>query len=557
MCGIAAMLGGADASTLGKMVGLLGHRGPDGNDVWVDDEIGLGHSRLAIVDIHGSDQPIHSEHGSVLVVNGEIYNHKDSRAELKNYPWKTKGDSESILALQQQGGDWISRLDGIFAICLWNAKRQELTLARDPLGVKPLLRTVVDGTLLVASEAKALRAHESYQPKMDMAALQQRIAFEYPLDNATLFEGVEQVAPGTEEVWGLQDGKAVLLRSKKYKQYKITPKEDYSAKTLLDSLTNSIADRLMSDVPVGIVLSGGLDSALVAALSDQAAQIAGQPVPECWTVAEDEDNPDWQAAELVASELDLVHHQTILDPDAFGSAVPDMCWHGEDLDVTVMFFQPLFQIMSKDVTVGLCGQGADELHAGYPRYRDLDQHRQLIQGRLDRMQTTQDLSMFNSLQDTLQFELERGQLTNFQLRLVDRHSMAHGLEVRVPFLGDSHVEEAMNLPMQERLPNSKKWGEEKKALRSAAALSPLPKSIVKRPKLPAGRATAPRMLDEFLDEMMPRAKQLMQRYPSLSGGMKDQPEIALGMGLFESMHILEGGMHRNRMTVDDLLDELL
>ena len=325
------MLGGADASTLGKMVGLLGHRGPDGNDVWVDDEIGLGHSRLAIVDIHGSDQPIHSEHGSVLVVNGEIYNHKDSRAELKNYPWKTKGDSESILALQQQGGDWVSRLDGIFAICLWNAKRQELTLARDPLGVKPLLRTVVDGTLLVASEAKALRAHESYQPKMDMAALQQRIAFEYPLDNATLFEGVEQVAPGTEEVWGLQDGKAVLLRSKKYKQYKITPKGDYSAKTLLDSLTNSIADRLMSDVPVGIVLSGGLDSALVAALSDQAAQIAGQPVPECWTVAEDEDNPDWQAAELVASELDLVHHQTILDPDAFGSAVPDMCWHGDGL----------------------------------------------------------------------------------------------------------------------------------------------------------------------------------------------------------------------------------
>ena len=230
MCGIAAMLGGVDSSTLGKMVGLLEHRGPDGNDIWVDDEIGLGHSRLAIVDINGSDQPIHSEHGSVLVVNGEIYNHKDTRAELKNYPWKTKGDSESILALQQQSNDWVSRLDGIFAICLWNAKRQELILARDPLGVKPLLRTVVDGTLLVSSEAKALRAHESYQPKMDITALQQRIAFEYPLDNATLFEGVEQVAPGTEEVWGLQDGKAVLLRRKKYKQYNITPKKDYSTK---------------------------------------------------------------------------------------------------------------------------------------------------------------------------------------------------------------------------------------------------------------------------------------------------------------------------------------
>jgi len=539
------------------MTDMLQHRGPDGSGIWTDDDCALGHSRLAIVDVAGSNQPLHSDHGCVAVVNGEIYNHEEIRKNLLSYPWKTRGDSESVLALHHSFKDWVSRLDGIFAICLWDPENKELTLARDPLGVKPLIRTLVDGSLLVASEAKAFRSHEEYFPKINMEAMKTRIAFEYRLGDATLFEDVEQVSPGTYEVWGLEGEKAVLRKRVKYAEYSIEQNETWDAGTLLASLTESLADRLMSDVPVGVVLSGGLDSALVAGLAERAAHIAGQPIPECWTVAEDEENPDWKAAELVAESLGLVHHQRILDENSLDKAVPRMSWHGEDLDVTEMFFQPLFETMSKDVTVGLCGQGADELHAGYPRYRELDAHRELIRSRLAAMNMQRDLSMFDDLQKTLQFELDDGQLSNFQLRLVDRHSMAHGLEIRVPFLGSAHLKTALALPMDERLPTSARWGDEKKALRSAAALTALPKEVVKRPKMPAGRATAPKMLDRFLAEMKPRILELSARYENLERGLKGQAHTTLGLGLFESMHIIDRGIGRQNMSVEGLLDDLL
>ena len=557
MCGIAAMLGRPSTSVTRRMTDMLQHRGPDGSGIWKDEECGLGHSRLAIVDVAGSNQPLHSDHGCVAVVNGEIYNYEEIRKNLPSYPWKTRGDSESVLALHHSFKDWVSRLDGIFAICLWDPDNKELTLARDPLGVKPLIRTLVDGSLLVASEAKAFRSHEDYFPKIDMEAMKTRIAFEYRIGDATLFEDVEQVSPGTYEVWGLEGEKAVLRKRVKYAEYSIEQNETWNPEKLLASLTESLADRLMSDVPVGVVLSGGLDSALVAGLAERAAQIAGQPIPECWTVAEDEENPDWKAAEQVAESLGLVHHQRILDENSLDKAVPRMSWHGEDLDVTEMFFQPLFETMSKDVTVGLCGQGADELHAGYPRYRELDAHRELIRSRLVAMNMQRDLSMFDDLQKTLQFELDDGQLSNFQLRLVDRHSMAHGLEIRVPFLGSAHLKTALALPMDERLPKSARWGDEKKALRLAAALTALPKDVVKRPKMPAGRATAPKMLDRFLTEMKPRILELSARYENLERGLKGQAHTTLGLGLFESMHIIDRGIGRQNMSVEDLLDDLL
>ena len=154
-----------------------------------------------------------------------------------------------------------------------------------------------------------------------------------------------------------------------------------------------------------------------------------------------------------------------MEPDTFHSKLPDLAWHGEDLDLTVLFFQPLFAKMSESVTVGLCGQGADELHAGYPRYKNLKEHSDTIRQRLSDMNC--DLGNLSgpewwnsnhnpenhtkSLEDFLQFELDHGQLSNFQLRLVDRHSMAHGLEVRVPFLGSRHRSASNKLPMNWRL----------------------------------------------------------------------------------------------------------
>lgn len=569
MCGIAGMLGEPDKSVLTKMTEYLHHRGPDGNGIFLDESCGFAHTRLAIVDVAGSPQPIFGQ-GKVAIVNGEIYNYKSLRDS--SYDYQTNGDSEIVLSLHTGRGSasdhakWVSKLDGMFAFALWS--ENQLILARDSMGIKPLMRTLVENSMLFSSEAKALRAHESYKPAIDDLALRARIAWEYPLDATTLFEGVHQVRPGTVEVWELIDGKPQLTSSARFEAQSVAPEKEWSdAEGLLESFTLSVSDRLMSDVPLGIVLSGGLDSSLVCAVAREAAEIAGQPVPACWTVAESEDNPDWQAAEVVASSLDLEHHQHILEPDTFHSKLPDLAWHGEDLDLTVLFFQPLFAKMSESVTVGLCGQGADELHAGYPRYKNLNEHSDTIRQRLSDMNC--DLGNLSgpewwnsnhnpenhtkSLEDFLQFELDHGQLSNFQLRLVDRHSMAHGLEVRVPFLGSRHRSASNKLPMNWRLPET---GYEKAALRAAADLTDLPKEIVRRPKLPAGRATSPKMIDSLINDLMPFVDSIAKKHPVIEKALLNQPEICLGLGLFESMHIIDGARTRKSGDVSSILEEL-
>ena len=563
------MLGEPDKSVLTKMTEYLHHRGPDGNGIFLDENCGFAHTRLAIVDVAGSPQPIFGQ-GKVAIVNGEIYNYKSLRDS--SYDYQTNGDSEIVLSLHTGRGSasdhakWVSKLDGMFAFALWS--ENQLILARDSMGIKPLMRTHVENSMLFSSEAKAFRAHESYKPAIDDLALRARIAWEYPLDATTLFEGVHQVRPGTVEVWELIDGRPQLTSSARFEAQSVAPEKEWSdAEGLLESFTLSVSDRLMSDVPLGIVLSGGLDSSLVCAVAREAAEIAGQPVPACWTVAESEDNPDWQAAEVVASSLDLEHHQHILEPDTFHSKLPDLAWHGEDLDLTVLFFQPLFAKMSESVTVGLCGQGADELHAGYPRYKNLKEHSDTIRQRLSDMNC--DLGNLRgpewwnsnhnpenhtkSLQDFLQFELDHGQLSNFQLRLVDRHSMAHGLEVRVPFLGSRHRSASNKLPMNWRLPET---GYEKAALRAAADLTDLPKEIVRRPKLPAGRATSPKMIDSLINDLMPFVDSIAKKHPVIEKALLMQPEICLGLGLFESMHIIDGARTRKSGDVSSILEEL-
>jgi asparagine synthase (glutamine-hydrolysing) len=570
MCGIGGMLGQPDEVVLSRMIDLLKHRGPDGRGIYSDDNCGLAHARLAILDLAGSPQPLHGP-GKVAVVNGELYNHLELKTPSYNY--STNGDSEVILSLHTGKGTakehakWVSKLDGMFAFALW--ANDQLILARDAVGIKPLIRTIVDDCLIFASEAKALRAHESYTPRMDELAMKARIAWEYPLDATTLFADVHQVRPGTVEVWELVDGQPRMTSLSRFEIQKVEPANDWNdANGLLESFTLSVSDRLMADVPVGIVLSGGLDSSLVCAVARQAAEIAEQDVPACWTVAESEDNPDWLAAELVASSLDLEHHQHILEPDSFHSKLPDLAWHGEDLDVTVLFFQPLFAKMAESVTVGLCGQGADELHAGYPRYRDLESYSKLVGSRLNDM----DCNLSNlqgeswwsadhtpethtgTLEDLLQFELDHGQLSNFQLRLVDRHSMAHSLEVRVPFLGSRHRAASNKLPMDWKLPPS---FEEKAALRSAAELTKLPAEIIRRPKMPAGRATSPGLIDSLLDELRPYVEPIANRYPNMKRALIKQPEIVIGLGLFESMHILDGGKNKRSGDVSSLLEDVV
>ena len=592
MCGIGGMLGQPDRSILNRMNALQAHRGPDANDVWTDDEVGFAHARLAILDLASSQQPMLGNHGAVLVVNGEIYNHQALRARHPSYRFHTAGDSEALLALHAaatasgrrcsaaEHADWIKELDGMYAFALWDPNHRQLLLARDPLGIKPLVRTKIDARLLFASEVKAFRADEAYTPVLDEVALAARLVWEYPLDGTTLLQGVHQVRSGSVECWRLDEkGRATLEDVASIERQRLVPEAtwnpDTQASGLLESFVHSVQQRLMADVPVGIVLSGGLDSSLVCAVAHEASQRAGQPVPECWTVAESEENPDWVAAEIVASHHDLVHHQHVLEPDAFERRLPQLAWHGEDADVTVMFFHPLFEHMAKKVKVGLCGQGADELHGGYPRYGDLEGHGKELHARMNALPQPQreallhgalttdegwyqphhdPLTVTADLESTLNFELEHGQLSNFQLRLVDRHSMAHSLEVRVPFLGKEHRMASHRLPLAWKRSAAR---EEKAALRRAADLTSLPKDIVRRPKLPAGRATSPSMLDAFLNDHASNIDQLLDHYSPWKGVLKGQKELALGLGLFEALHLSEEGHRKTNYTVDELVTEVL
>jgi asparagine synthase (glutamine-hydrolysing) len=288
-------------------------------------------------------------------------------------------------------------------------------------------------------------------------------------------------------------------------------------------------------------------------------------------VAENEDNPDWKAAEVVAAHHDLVHHQHVLEEGAFEKRLPSLAWHGEDADVTVMFFHPLFEHMSNHVKVGLCGQGADELHAGYPRYGNLEHHGRELNRRMAALPAQHQASLRSGqllpeegwytsshdpsgvtadLQTMLNFELEHGQLSNFQLRLVDRHSMAHSLEVRVPFLGNAHRSASYALPNEWKRTEGR---EEKAALRKAAELTNLPAEIVRRPKLPAGRATSPSMLEHFLHERRSQIEELMDHYQPWAAVLHGQEELALGLGLFDALHLSEDGHTKTGKSMDALI----
>ena len=615
MCGIIGLLGNSDNSVANSMLSSLSHRGPNGMEIFSDiisnGSITLGHARLSIVDLQNSKQPLGSDHGSVLIQNGQIYNYKSIKSEIRNYPWRTNGDGEVILALNKHSSksryefykpvesrfngyirvtdnyleinnpatthnSWVQKLDGMWGFALWDSCKQELILSRDAMGIKPLFRTILDdGTLLFASEIKAFYQHPDFSRRPDINAIYARLAYEYPIDNTTLFEGVTQVEPGTIETWSLDsDGKAVLTGISKFSSEKISPNKNWDpisgSKKLLSSLRDGVQDRFMSDVPIGVVLSGGLDSSIIAALSHDSATATNSNIPECWTVADSEENPDYIFSESVANHLDLKFNPKIIENDVFYKQLPNFSWHGEDLDISVLFWQPLFQEMSKHVSVGLCGQGADELHAGYQRYKDLDSHYKLIKSRLDDTNNSLDLNFptgpgspwrdkkifhnnnFSNLISTLQFEIDRGQLSNFQLRLADRHSMAFGLEARVPFLNYRHRHESYKVPLNWKVSHK----EEKMALREAAKLTKLPKIVTSRPKMPAGTATTPSLLSSFMEELTPHAIEWSKEYGILSDILRKQPDMAVGIRLFHSLHMTERGVNFSKNNLMDLLEDV-
>ncbi len=366
----------ADRDLLVRMTDQLVHRGPDSAGFFVEDEVGLGFRRLAIIDLATGDQPMFNEDGSVvLLCNGEIYNWRALRQELeeRGHVFATNSDVEVLVHLyEESGGEFLGRLSGQFAFVIYDRRSKLLLFARDPFGVVPLYYTVVDGLFLFASEIKALLAHPAVPREVDLTGLDQVLCLPGVVSPRTLFKGIASLQSGhrlvvraprveVSEYWDLDYPLAGDLAYDR-------PEDDYRGR-VRELLEEAVRCRLQADVPVGLYLSGGLDSSLVAALA-HGIRGAGQHTFSISFTEPDIDEGRYQR--LMVERLRSRHHDILFDWSEIAGRLTDMVYHcecpvRESYNTCSMALSEAAR--REGVKVILGGEGADELFAGYPGYR--------------------------------------------------------------------------------------------------------------------------------------------------------------------------------------------
>jgi asparagine synthase (glutamine-hydrolysing) len=376
ICGIAAGRGGApDPDALAAMSATLVHRGPDDDGQVVAPPVGLAARRLSIIDLAGGHQPIANEDGRVHVVqNGEIYNHEVLHRELaaRGHEFRTRCDTEAIVHLFEEHGDgFAERLRGMFAVAIWDGRASRLVLARDRFGIKPLFYwEAPDGGLAFASELKALMALPGFPREIDMRGLESLLAFNSIPRPLTIFEGVRKLEPGHLLSWS-PDGDGVEVRP--YARPAPEPVERLRreragelATELRGRLRDSVRAHLIADVPVGVLLSGGVDSATLAAL---AAQESGERVRTFSIGFRERSFDELERARLVARRYDTDHHELIVEPDVAELLTRLAEVFDEPLaDSSAVPTYLVSQLASEHVKVALSGEGGDELFGGYYTY---------------------------------------------------------------------------------------------------------------------------------------------------------------------------------------------
>lgn len=423
MCGIAGVLHQPANDNVKSMLEKLAHRGPDGHGVTELKQASLGHTRLAILDIEGGHQPMQHQ-DTWIAFNGEIYNYRELQKEhLSNEKLKTHSDTEVILHLYRKfGPDFVRLLDGMFAFVIY--RNGEYLLARDPLGIKPLYTGMHNGRMYFASEVKALK------------------------------DKVESVKEFPAGHWfhSKSGWKRFYQIEKTIKPFDGSEKE--AASLIKSTLRKAVHKRLLADVPVGISLSGGLDSSIVSALAcENTEQLHAFAVGV-------QGSEDLAASRMMSEFLNTQHHELVYTSQDMVDALPDVLYHLETFDPALVrsaipnYF--LAKLASEHVKVFLTGEGADEIFAGYDYLADFDDP--------------------EALQDEM-IEITEA-LHNTNLQRADRMSMAFSLEARVPFLDVKAVSTALSFPADWKLHN----GRAPKHLLRRAFADDLPDEIVNRPK---------------------------------------------------------------------------
>jgi asparagine synthase (glutamine-hydrolysing) len=347
------------------------HRGPDSEGLLVTHGAALGMRRLAIIDLVTGEQPVFNEDKSIAVVlNGEIYNYRELRSSLekRGHSFRSASDTEVLPHLYEEYGDEMVReLNGMFSFALWDSKRRRLLIARDRFGEKPLYWGVFDRTLIFASEPKVLLAHPAVRPSLNLQALRQYLSFDYVPAPLSIYEGINKL-PAAHKLT-LQDGRVTVERYWKlsYKTAEPVPSENEAAEHLRELLADAVRMRLVSDVPLGVLLSGGVDSSTVAALAVRASSEA----VKTFSISFAEASFDESAyARSVAKYLGTDHHEERLSANLAANLVSEIgAWMDEPFsDPSLVPTYLLSRFTRKHVTVALGGDGGDELFAGYQMY---------------------------------------------------------------------------------------------------------------------------------------------------------------------------------------------
>jgi asparagine synthase (glutamine-hydrolysing) len=382
MCGICGTIdlkheGRADAALIRQMADLIRHRGPDGDGFFDSPDVALGMRRLSIIDVKGSDQPLYNEDRSIaLVFNGEIYNYRELRQQLKrrNHIFWTEGDGETIIHLYEEYGlNLFSHLRGMYAFALYDSRRQRVVLAVDHIGMKPLYLHEWDGRLHFASEVKALLADPGVPRELNLDVLDTYLSFGYMIGEETLFAGVKRLLPGHAYV-------AELGRETYLHPFWVFPKPSSPAvsegmvyQEVRDLLTDVVHIHLRSDVPLGLFLSGGVDSAAVLALMSREAD--GRI--KTYTVGYDAETPDNELlhARRIAEHFKTDHHERVITADEWWTGLEKAIYHHDEpiANSSAISLLLLAEHTAREVKVVLTGLGGDELFGGYPGHHALPQ----------------------------------------------------------------------------------------------------------------------------------------------------------------------------------------
>ncbi|MBM2827122.1 MAG: hypothetical protein HW403_1186 [Dehalococcoidia bacterium] len=543
MCGIAGILNfnGSPVTqeVIEGMCGHLAHRGPDDTGVLIDGSLGLGFRRLSIIDLAGGHQPMSNEDGSVWVVfNGEIYNFRELTQELiaKGHTFRTRSDTESIVhAYEEYGEDFVQRLRGMFALAIWDGKERKLLLARDRLGIKPLYYWAGPKGLAFASELKALVAVPQIPWEPDPQGIYQCLTFRFSVSPQTVIKGVAKLPPA--HILVCHEGN---IRTKQY--WELPPFEDNgrpfdeekAVHELRDLLDECVASHLVSDVPLGAFLSGGVDSSSLVALMSRHMNQPVKTYSVGFGVGKPLDELDY--ARRVAQYLGTDHHEVLCESASF-ELLEEIALHLDEpiLDPAVLPTYLVSQRAREDVTVVLTGEGSDETNLGYDRYfyvgrqarrfprpvreaihaasflnrvyylrgfvnlnwMSLDSgysippmrydahhgsepglfHPDFIASVVRAEPLAQARSAIKGADVTRQaaFLDMKGWLPDDLLMKVDRMTMAHSLEARVPFLDHKFVEFAWSLPVKAKI-----QGHTTKALFRKAMKPLLPQETLNR-----------------------------------------------------------------------------